>query len=310
MRAFTLDSFDAAPRLRDLPTPEPGDDQLLIRVQASSVNPVDAFIAAGALKGMADYEFPVVIGRDYAGVVEGAGAAVTRYAVGDEVYGFLAAANPAVRDGSWAEFIVVSQDQSVGRRPASLDDGQAGAAPLAAITAMAAQDALGLDQGATVLVVGASGGVGSFAVQLAARAGAQVIAPGLPEDGDYLSSLGVSEIIDRNADVPATVRDRYPEGVDALLDLVSPAPEALNAYAELVRDDGPVVSSLGAAGEGPGRSNVGALPSPENLDRLAALLEGTLSVPIHHTYPLDRVDQALQALSAQHTQGKLSISLP
>ena len=190
MRAFTLDSFDAAPRLRDLPTPEPGDDQLLIRVQASSVNPVDAFIAAGALKGMADYEFPVVIGRDYAGVVEGAGAAVTRYAVGDEVYGFLPAANPAVRDGSWAEFIVVSQDQSVGRRPASLDDGQAGAAPLAAITAMVAHDALGLDKGTTVLVVGASGGVGSFAVQLAARAGAQVIAPGLPEDGDYLSQSG------------------------------------------------------------------------------------------------------------------------
>ena len=161
-----------------------------------------------------------------------------------------------------------------------------------------------------MLVVGASGGVGSFAVQLAAGAGAQVIAPGLPEDGDYLGSLGVSEILDQNADVPATVRDRYPEGVDAMLDLVSPAPEALNAYAELVRDGGPVVSSLGAAREGPGRSNVGAIPSPENLDRLAALLEGTLSVPIHHTYPLDRVDQALKALSANHTQGKLSISLP
>ena len=105
MRAFTLDSFDAAPALReDLPTPDPADDQLLVRVQASSVNPVDAFIASGALKGMAEYEFPVVLGRDYAGVVEQVGAAVTRYAAGDEVYGFLLHANP------WADTTVLSGD--------------------------------------------------------------------------------------------------------------------------------------------------------------------------------------------------------
>jgi NADPH:quinone reductase len=88
MRAFTLDSFDAPPGLReDLPTPEVGDGQLLVRVRASSVNPVDAFIAAGVLKGMAEHVFPVVLGRDYAGVVEQVGPAVTGYAPGDEVYG-------------------------------------------------------------------------------------------------------------------------------------------------------------------------------------------------------------------------------
>jgi NADPH:quinone reductase len=311
MRAFTLDSFEAAPRLReDLPTPELGDDQLLIRVHASSVNPVDAFIAAGALRGMADYEFPVVLGRDYAGVVERTGGGVTRYDVGDEVYGFLPHANPTVRFGTWAEFIVVPQDQSVGRKPPGVDAGRAGAAPLAALTAMAAHDTLGLDQGTTVLVIRASGGVGSFAVQLAAHAGAQVVAPGLPEDEDYLRALGVTEIIDRNADVTTAVRDRYPDGVGALLDLVSQAPEALNAYAALVRDGGLVTSSVGAAGEGPGRSNVGAIPSPENLDRLAELLDVTLSVPIQASYPLGQADQALKALTTQHTQGKLSITLP
>jgi NADPH:quinone reductase-like Zn-dependent oxidoreductase len=130
MRGFILDSFDAAPALRDdLPAPELADDQLLVRVQASSVNPVDTFIAAGALKGMADYQFPVVLGRDYAGVVEQAGAAVTGYAVGDEVYGFLTHANPAVHDGTWAELIVVSQDQSVARRPAAVDAGATVLAP-------------------------------------------------------------------------------------------------------------------------------------------------------------------------------------
>jgi hypothetical protein len=77
-----------------------------------------------------------------------------------------------------------------------------------------------------------------------------------------------------------------------------------------VRDGGPVASSLGAAGEGPGRSNLVAIPSPENLDRLATLLKGTLSVPIQATYSLGRADQALKALTTQHTQGKLSITLP
>jgi NADPH2:quinone reductase len=312
MRAFTLDSFDTPPELRtDPPSPEVGDDQLLVRVQASSVNPVDAFIAAGVLKGMAEHEFPVVVGRDYAGVVEQVGPAVTGYAPGDEVYGWLPHANPTVHDGSWAELIAVPQGGSVTRRPASVDVGQAGAAPLAALTALAASDALGLREGAIVLVIGASGGVGSFAVQLAASAGATVLAPGLPEDTDYLRGLGAAEVLDRNGDVVAAVRERYPDGVDALLDLVSATPDALNAYAALVRDGGRIASSVGAAGDGPGRTNVGALPGPEPLERLAGLLaDGTLSVPIQASYPLAQADQALKALTSQHTQGKLAVTLP
>ena len=86
MRAFTLDSFDASPAVRDdLPTPNPADDELLVGVQASAVNPVDAAIAAGQLKDMVEHEFPVVLGRVHAGVVEQVGAGVTRYAAGDEV---------------------------------------------------------------------------------------------------------------------------------------------------------------------------------------------------------------------------------
>jgi NADPH:quinone reductase len=311
MRAFTLDSFDTPPGLReDLPTPQVGPDQLLVRVQASSVNPVDAFIAAGALKAMAEHEFPVVLGRDYAGVVEQAGPAVTGYAPGDEVYGWLPHANPTVHEGSWAELIAVPHDQSVARRPASVDVAQAGAAPLAALTALAAHDALELRAGATVLVVGASGGVGSFAVQLAAFAGATVLAPGLPEDTDYLRGLGATEVLDRNADIVAAERQRYPDGVDALLDLVSQSPDQLNAYAVLVRDGGRIASSVGAAGQGPGRTNVSALPGRENLERLAGLLaDGTLTVPTQASYPLAQADRALKALTGQHTQGKLAITL-
>jgi NADPH:quinone reductase len=312
MRAFTLDSFDTPPSLReDLPAPQVGPGQLLVRVQASSVNPVDAFIAAGFLKAMAGHDFPVVLGRDYAGVIEQVGPAVTGYAPGDEVYGWLPHANPTVHDGSWAELIAVSHQQSVARRPATVEVRQAGAAPLAALTALAAHDALDLGEGATVLVVGASGGVGSFAVQLAAHAGATVLAPGLAEDADYLRGLGVTDVLDRDADIVTTVRERYPDGVDALLDLVSQSPEELNASAAVVHDGGRIASSVGAAGDGPGRTNVSALPGRENLERLAGLLaDGTLTVPIQASYPLTQADQALKTLGGQHTQGKVAITLP
>jgi NADPH2:quinone reductase len=312
MRAFTLDSFDTPPGLReDLPAPQVGPGQLLVRVQASSVNPVDAFIAAGYLKAMAEHDLPVVLGRDYAGVVEQVGPAVTGYAPGDEVYGWLPHANPTVHDGSWAELIAVPHEQSVARRPATVEVRHAGAAPLAALTALAAHDALDLGEGATVLVIGASGGVGSFAVQLAAHAGATVLAPGLAEDADYLRGLGATDVLDRNADIVTTVRERYPDGVDALLDLVSQSPDQLNASAAVVPGGGRIASSVGAAGDGPGRTNVSALPGRENLERLAGLLaDGTLTVPIQASYPLAQADQALKDLTGQHNQGKLAITLP
>ena len=97
MRAFTLDNFNTPPGLReDFPTPTPADNEVLVRVRASSVNGADGAIAAGMPSGMVDHEFPVVLGRDYAGVVEQAGSDVRRYTEGDEVYGFLPHANPTV----------------------------------------------------------------------------------------------------------------------------------------------------------------------------------------------------------------------
>ena len=311
MKAFTLDSFDAPPALRDdLPTPRPADDELLVRMQASAANPVDAAIAAGQLKDMVEHEFPVVLGRDYAGVVEQVGAGVTRYAAGDEVFGFVLHANPTVHDGSWAELIVVPEDNSVARRPANVEPEAAGAAPLAGITALLCVDALAASEGDTVLVVGASGGVGSFAVQLLAHAGATVIAPGLPEDEEYLRDLGTTEVLDRSADTAAAVRERYPDGVDALLDLVSYSPDDFNANAAVLKDGGRGATPLSAAGDGPGRTNIMAVPSAENLERLAEVLDaGILSVHIQKSYPLEHVGDALEALGATHTQGKLGIQV-
>ena len=130
MRAFTLDSFDEQPGLRDFRgDPAIGDGELLVRVRASSVNPVDNYIASGGLKGSAEHEFPVVVGRDFAGVVERVGSGVSRYEEGDEVFGFFRHANPTVHDGTWAELIAVPEDDSVAAMPRKLDFAQAGARP-------------------------------------------------------------------------------------------------------------------------------------------------------------------------------------
>jgi NADPH:quinone reductase-like Zn-dependent oxidoreductase len=305
MRAFTLDSFGAAPALRDdLPEPSVGENELLVRVHASSVNPVDAFIAAGGLKEMAEHEFPVTLGRDFAGVVEQVGSGVRRYRAGDGVFGFVLHADPAVHDGSWAELITVPESNEVAPKPRSLDVAHAAAAPLAGIAAIAAFDALAPAEGETVLVVGAGGGVGSFFVQLAVAAGANVIAPAFAEDHDYLRGLGVSELIDRNAGVSAAVREAHPEGVEAMLDLALPAPDT-----SLLKDGGRLASSLGAAGEGPGRFNIMAEPTPGNLQRLAELLDtGALRVPIERSYRLEQADEPLQALPTTHTRGKISLT--
>src|SRR5215217_3861775 len=306
MQAITLDSADTQPALReDLPEPTPAENEILVRVQASSVNPVDNSIAAGMLAQMGvAYDYPVTLGRDYAGVVEQAGSAVSGYRPGDQVFGFLLHANPTVHDGSWAELITVSEELSIAPVPDGVDLTIAGAAPLAGITALTLVDALELSEGDVLLVSGATGGVGSLAVQLAARAGAHIVAPALSEDEAFLRELGVSEVLPRDGDVAQLVRERHPDGVDSLIDLVNYAP---GAYDAALKPGARVASSTGAAGEGPGRTNVMATPSPENLQRLGALLaDGTLRIPVQATYELARATEALAALPAQHTQGKLA----
>jgi NADPH:quinone reductase-like Zn-dependent oxidoreductase len=299
IKGVVIDAEGSAPIVRtDLPAPTPGPGDVLVRVHASSANPVDNAIAAGMLVGMIEHEFPVTLGRDYAGVVEEVGADVTNFAPGDEVFGFVSHADPTVQKGSWAELITLPQDVGIARTPGNGDLATAGAAPLTGITAMTLVDALELSAGETVLVVGATGGVGSLAVQLAAHAGATVIAPALAEDEDFLRELGVDQRIDRDGDLSG-VR------ANAVLDLVSYAPGAFDAALE---PGGRVASPNSAAGEGPGRTNVTSDPSTENLERLAQLLDGgTLKIHVQDSYDLDRAAEALQTLGSTHTRGKLAI---
>jgi NADPH:quinone reductase-like Zn-dependent oxidoreductase len=306
MKAVAVETFDTAPIVRDdLAEPKPTGKSILVRVHAASVNPVDNAIAVGMLKETVEHDFPVILGRDYAGTVEHVGTEVSDYAPGDEVYGFVPVANPTVHDGSWAELITVLPPMSIAPKPSSVDFATAGAAPISAIAALIAIDALKISEGDTVLIVGATGGIGSVAVQLAAQAGATVVAPAFVEDADYLSDLGAAELPDRNADIITTVREAHPHGVDALLDLVSHAPGAFDA---VLGDGARVASTNDAAGEGPGRTNVLAAPTPENLHRLAELLEaGTLKVHIDQTFDIDHAADALQTLASGRVRGKIGI---
>src|SRR5262249_41519103 len=152
--------------------------------------------------------------RDFAGVVERVGPGVTRFREGDDVLGWITSA--VLRDGTWAEYAVVPESGSVARRPGELDENQAACLPLAALCALAAVDAVEPRPGSRVLVVGASGGVGGFAVQLAARAGANVIATARPGDEERLRAFGATGVV---GDDLAGVAE-----IDGLIDLVSSGP--------------------------------------------------------------------------------------
>ncbi|HEY6771408.1 MAG TPA: NADP-dependent oxidoreductase [Solirubrobacterales bacterium] len=308
MKAFVLEDFDTEPRLRDdLPdAPDPGDGEIVVRVQASSVNPVDNAVASGGMSQFAEYRFPVIIGRDFAGIVERVGTDAW-FSEGDEVFGFVQAVDENVHNGSWTELARVSPGQAAAK-PAGVEFAAAGAAPVAALTALSAINALQLKEGESVVIIGATGGVGSFATQLAKRAGANVIAPGLPEDEEYLADLGADHVIPRDGDVIEGTRGIESNGVAALVDNVSPSPEQLEAYTPALAEGGRVASPLRAAGDGPGRHNIGG--DPEGLMQLAELLAGgSLRVPVQRTYPLEDADSALADLPGKHTQGKLAIAV-
>src|SRR5437764_11258916 len=216
--------------------------------------------------------------RDFAGTVEQVGAEVSRFEVGDDVFGFLT--KPTVHEGAWAEYATVAEDGFVARKPSGLEFSEAAALPLAGVTALVSVDAVDPREGDTVLIVGADGGVGSYAVQLAAKRGATVIATAKPDDEQRLRDLGAAETIDyTREDIAAAVRAHHRDGVSALIDLVNQA-DGFAPLAELVRDGGRATSSLGAADiDGLARrsitaTNVMANADPSVMGRLAELVAG------------------------------------
>jgi NADPH:quinone reductase-like Zn-dependent oxidoreductase len=311
MKALAVESFDGGPKVMDVPDPVVGPGEVLVRVGAASVNAFDVAVAAGNMKDFMPYEFPAVIGSDLVGRVEAVGEGVRSFEVGERVFGMMGMKG-AIHDGSLGEFANPTA-ASIASAPEGLSDPDAGSLGVAGTTAMSAVQAVGPSDGSTVLIVGATGGVGSFAIQLAALRGARVIASVRPGDEDFVTGLGAAEAVDYTGDVVAEIRRRYPNGIDAVIEAVSRDQAAFAGLVALAHDGGRAASVVGGAGEateigGVAVSNVGG--NPEHLSDLADLVvKGALRVAIRRPYPLADAAQALHDFANKHTLGKLVITM-
>src|SRR5215210_3998786 len=232
MRAIAEDEFGGPITLMNLLLPEIGADEVLIRVRAAGVNPFDWMVADGVLKDEKEHRFPLILGFDAAGVVERVGAEVTRLSEGDEVYGYLS--KPVMGEGTYAEYVVVPA-AIVAKKPEAVGFAEAAALPMPGLTAMDLVDAVDIRNGDTVLIVGATGGVGAYAVQLATRRGAHVIATARQANEAFVRQLGAAETIDHTReDLVEAVRAAHPDGIEAVIDVVSD-PEVLSHVAGLVK---------------------------------------------------------------------------
>jgi NADPH:quinone reductase-like Zn-dependent oxidoreductase len=325
MKAYVLKGFDEPPGYQDVPEPVLGPADLLVRVQATSVNPVDWLVREGFFRSVQEYRFPAVFGRDLSGVVERVGPEVTRYRPGDRVFGFVKREH--IGDGTFAELVAVPQDHFVTATPGSVTTAVAGVLGLSGVTALECVDAVEAGPGGVVLVNGAAGGVGSFAVQFAVASGATVVATARPgPQADHVRALGAAEVVDwTQADLVASVRRVAPGGVDGFVDLVRHSPSMTigvgedEAHAQVARlcqgllrpggraasvTNGGVPELLG----GITCVNVHSTPSPASFDRLAALVRsGAVVAPIHETFGFDQLPAAFACLQAGQVLGKISV---
>ncbi|MER8182646.1 NADP-dependent oxidoreductase [Kitasatospora sp. NPDC094015] len=286
----------------ELPDPKVGPDSVLVQVRAAGVNPVDWKIREGAMDGLMDVHFPLIMGWDLAGVVLAVGGAVTEFAPGDEVIGYVR--KDAVEHGTYAE-LVSAPVRTLARKPASLDWAQAGGLPLAGLTArQCLVGALDLRPGESVLIHGAAGGVGCLAVQLAVAIGARVIGTASERNHAFLRGLG-AEPVAYGEGLVDRLRELAPAGLDAALDLVGGG-EPLEVSAQLVADPARLASITDYGVVARGGHYVFVRPDAEGLAELAALADrGALRVPVASTFPLAQAASA-QALNAEgRTRGKI-----
>lgn len=290
----------------DAPRPEPGPGEVLIRVHAAGVNPIDWKVRAGFAKERLKYKMPFIPGWDLSGVIEAGAPGATRLKVGDEVY-----SRPDIsRDGAYAEYVTVREPE-VALKPKSIDHLNAAAVPLAALTAWQALfDAAKLSAGQTVLVHGAAGGVGSFAVQFAKLKGACVIGTASKKNHEFLRSLGADETIDYNT----TKFEDVVHDVDAVLDTITG--ETADRSYQVIKKGGVYVSILmppsqeKAAAHGIRAAHTFVQANPEQLAEIAKLIDsGKLKIIIEKVFPLSEARAAQELNATGHTRGKIVLTI-
>ena len=307
MRAFAMTEFDAAPALTDLEVPEPAEGEVRVRIRAASVNGFDLAVAAGYTRDFMEHRFPLVLGKDFAGEVDAVGTGVTDYAVGERVFGTVT--KPYLGDGSFAEYVTVPTTIGIAKLPEQISFTVGAALGLAGAAAHGIFDAAALQPGQTLLVVGATGGVGTQVLQLAAAAGARVIATAHTDaERDMVSRLGADVVVDHQADLTAQVRAAEPDGVDVVVHLAGDP-----SVVDLVRVGGRFASTLVQSPEQVPTQTVTVVPvfanpTPETLARSAASqANGDTTVAIQEVYSLEQLAAAFDTF-AQGTLGKVVVT--
>jgi NADPH:quinone reductase-like Zn-dependent oxidoreductase len=314
MRAIAVDKVKGDPRLVEIPKPQPKPNQLLVKIATTAINPFDWKVADGILGDAMPYVFPLVLGQDAAGTVAAVGEKVSRFKAGDRVFGQFFHA--PIGEGTFAEYAVVPETGAIAVLPKGVSEEIGAAMPTAGMTALALVEALELKPGAGVLIVGATGGVGSFATQLAAAKGYHVLVTAGPEDAERLRGLGAAETFDhQRGDLSAQMKDKYPQGIGGLIDLASGAP-AFAVLAQLVHKGGPALTTVGAADanamqtQGLRGGNFQLRANAQLLHTLAQTVEsGRLTVPIEATIALEAVPAAIARSRAGHSKGKTVIRI-
>lgn len=333
MKAFAFDRYGGpeVATLRDMPHPVPSDGEVLVKVHAAGLNPLDFKIRKGMLKVVQRYPFPAILGNEFAGTVEAVGPGVTGFVVGDRVYA--RTANDAM--GAFAQH-AVAPEHVLAIMPSSIDFPTAAGVPLAALTALQAlRDELQLGPGRRVFIPGGAGGVGTFAIQIAKWLGARVITTASPRGKALVERMGADEVIDYTSE---RFEDHIRE-VDAAFDLIGG--NTLNRTFAVVKRGGTVVSlaampepqtalkdldrgfplaalfwftslplRVRARMHGVRYRFLFMHPSGAELKELAQMIDsGVITPVIDKVFPFDEIEQAFAYLEAGHAKGKVVVQM-
>jgi len=307
MKAIVIEQYGGAEELveKSLPKPVIQDNQVLIEMRATSINPIDWKVREGYMKEMIPFEFPLILGWDAAGVVSEVGSNVTNFKVGDEVF-----ARPAMASGTYSEYVAV-EEELVALKPKNLSFEEAASVPLAGLTAWQCLVDFGqIKEGDKVLIHAGSGGVGSFGIQIAKSFGAHVISTASGKNEAFLKELGVDEFINyETTDFTEVVQD-----VDLVVDTMGG--EILDKSQSVIKKGGRLVSITGqpdaekAAANQITAESLWLNPNGKQLAELGELMEqGKVKAQVGHEFPLtaDGVREAHELSATHHAKGKIVI---